>query len=78
MHQILFVFGIKAIAVGKVEKRRVDLFKIPGIVYLNRMRAHFGMRRKLGDIVNQLLRHAFITRLVEELQPVDGKIGLLA
>ena len=78
MHQILFVFGIKAVAAGEVEKRRVDLFKIPRIVYLDSMRAYFGLRRKQGDIFDQLLRQAFIVRLVDELQPVDRKIGLLA
>ena len=78
MHQILFVFRIKFIMRGKVEKRGVDLFKVPRIVNGDGMRANLGVRRKQRDVFNQPLRHALIAWLVEEFQPVDREIGLLA
>ncbi len=78
MHQVLFILGVKRVMGGEVEERGVDLFKIPGIGNGDGPRSHGGMGRKQPDVFRYLFRHPPILRLVEQLQPVDGEIGLLA
>ena len=58
--------------------RAVDLFEIPGVFQLHRVEANIGLRRDSGDIAAQLPAERSGALSVDQLQPVDEEILVLA
>ncbi len=76
--QVVLGVGVECVAPGEVVQHAVDLLEIPGIAQRDLDAAHLGFRRDGGDVVPQALEQATAARVVQQFQPVDDQVFLLA
>ena len=69
---------VEAVAGGKVVELAVDLLEVPGVLHVDVDETHLGFGRNATDGGGDDAGQVIVPPVVDQLQPVDGKAGVLA
>lgn len=76
--EVVLAVRVKRVSPREVVELGEDLVEVPRVAHRHRVLDDFGLRRHRSDVLDHLLREGVGTPIVDQLEPIDDEVLVLA